>query len=286
MILGLIPIKPLTFKILSDGNINLNLEGTTNQSYSYQYSKNNGDWTNIVIGSDIPVLTGDVLEIKGNSWTYIDNNNTYLHFGSTCQFSVEGNPASLKYGENLTGNEVLGVNCYSYLFYDCANLTDASKLSLSKNTLTSSCYAYMFRNCTSLVYPPVLSSTTLAIGCYSSMFAGCSSLTTAPVLPATTLANYCYTSMFSGCSSLTAAPVLPASILVTGCYGYMFEHCDSIKEITCLATDISATNALYHWTYLWGDAIPEVPGTFYKEAGVTYPVGSSGIPYDWTVVDV
>ena len=124
----------------------------------------------------------------------------------------------------------------------------------------------------------MLPATTLAVDCYSSMFSGCTSLTAAPELPATTLAAYCYSSMFSGCTSLTAAPVLPATTLAVDCYQSMFSGCTHLASVTCLATDISASNALKTWL-----RNVSATGTFTKAAGVNYPSGESGIPTGWTV---
>ena len=92
-----------------------------------------------------------------------------------------------------------------------------------------------------------VSATTLTYGCYAQMFWGCTSLTTAPELPAMTLAKYCYAMMFRKCSSLATAPVLSAPILTYCCYEDMFNSCRKISKVTCLATDISATNCLNLW---------------------------------------
>jgi hypothetical protein len=113
------------------------------------------------------------------------------------------------------------------------------------------------------------------------MFEGCTSLTTAPELPATTLANGCYEDMFSGCTSLATAPELPATTLISRCYNEMFRNCRNLNYVRCLATDISASNALYNWL-----ANVSSTGTFYKKASVTYPSGASGIPSNWTVTNV
>ena len=87
------------------------------------------------------------------------------------------------------------------------------------------------------------------------MFQKCTSLVTAPELPATTLANYCYESMFQGCTNLSS--------------------------ITCLATNILASNC----TYKWVDGIA-ASGTFTKASSMTsWGTGNNGIPSGWTVED-
>jgi hypothetical protein len=139
----------------------------------------------------------------------------------------------------------------------------------------------MFSRCTNLITAPELSATTLAANCYDGMFYNCTSLTTAPELPATTLANGCYYYMFSDCTSLTTAPELLATKLVMDCYRGMFNECKKLNYIKMLATDISARGCLYNWVK--GVASK---GTFVKHPDMTsLPIGYSGIPSGWTVVD-
>ena len=83
------------------------------------------------------------------------------------------------------------------------------------------------------------------------MFQDCTSLTTVPeqLLPATTLAEGCYNKMFGQCTSLTAAPALCATTLVDRCYDSMFNGCTNLSSVTCLATNISATDCTSNWLY-------------------------------------
>ena len=152
-------------------------------------------------------------------------------FSSSGRFNVEGNPMSLRYGDNFIGQTSLsGTTSQFYnLFYNCTKVINAVNLSLPATTLADYCYQRMFYGCTSLTTAPELPATTLASYCYNYMFNGCTSLTTAPsVLPATTLASYCYYCMFNGCTSLTTAPALPATTLADRCYGFMFYNCTSL----------------------------------------------------------
>ena len=101
------------------------------------------------------------------------------------------------------------------------------------------------------------------------------------VLPATTLAQSCYASMFLNCKSITTAPILPAATLTLECYQAMFRGCTSLNSITCLATDISASNCINGWTNNVAAS-----GTFTKAASMTsWTSGTSGLPSGWTVVD-
>ena len=167
--------------------------------------------------------------------------------------------------------------CYNHMFDGCTNLTTAPKLPAT--TLVNNCYYAMFKGCTNLTTAPELPATTLAKYCYNSMFQSCTSLVTAPELPATTLTDGCYQAMFAGCASLVNAPELPATTLANYCYENMFSGCTNLNSITCLATDISATNCTVNW-------IRDVAasGTFVKAASMSsWTTGYNGIPDGWTV---
>jgi hypothetical protein len=61
----------------------------------------------------------------------------------------------------------------------------------------------------------------------------------------------------------------------------MFQYCTNLNSVTCLATDISATNCTEDW--LSGVA---TTGTFTKAASMTsWGSGVSGIPSGWTTID-
>ncbi|MBP5723281.1 MAG: leucine-rich repeat protein [Bacteroidales bacterium] len=173
--------------------------------------------------------------------------------------------------------KTLAENCYASMFYGCTSLTTAP--ALPAETLAAYCYNGMFNVCTSLTTAPALPAETLAEGCYARMFSGCTGLTTAPALPAETLAENCYARMFSGCTLLTTAPELPATMLTDNCYYGMFSECTSLNSITCLATNISASDCTVEWVY---DVAQN--GTFTKASGVNdWTTGDNGIPDGWTV---
>ena len=136
----------------------------------------------------------------------------------------------------------------------------------------------MFYDCSKLLNAPELNATTLAGSCYMGMFQSCLSLFNAPSLPATTLAEGCYRSMFSFCTTLKNAPALTATTLAERCYEHMFYMCEKLKYVKCIATDITATNALTDW--LSGVASS---GTFVKASGTRWKSGASGIPEGWYV---
>lgn len=278
--------EPLTFVFLTNGRIEW-VSNTTSSLYSktISYSKDNGNnWTSINSKDSprISVVSGDVVEFKGDNVSY-STNSTVNRFRATGNFYIKGNIMSLINSTDFSGNtELQSAYTFNNLFQNCTGLTDASELILPATTLTESCYQGMFSGCTSLTQTPELPATTLANYCYKSMFSGCTSLTTAPeLLPATTLTRYCYQYMFDGCTNLTAAPELPATILTTNCYDTMFRNCSSLNYIKCLATDFSA----HECTHYWVSGVAS-RGTFVKAAGVNWPIGAYGIPSSyWTVQD-
>ena len=113
---------------------------------------------------------------------------------------------------------------------------------------------------------------------FYNLFNGNASLTDASglLLPATTLQPYCYASMFYNCTALTAGPTLPATTLAYCCYEHMFYRCSSLTSLTCLATDISASDCIRNWL----DDV-EAEGTLYVDPTMT--TASWGIPSLWNV---
>ncbi len=281
------------------------------------YSLDSGaSWTALARNVQSPTIqAGKRIMFKGTlTPLYYDVNDGEAisgigSFSSTGRFDVEGNIMSLLYGENfigqtnLTGKDhtfyelfldctglisadnlvlpatTLADNCYEGMFRNCTSLTIAPQLPATK--LTRSCYEGMFYNCTSLTTIPQLQASSLGISCYCYMFGGCTSLSKAPKLPAVTLTEMCYRSMFRGCKSLTIAPQLPATTLTSKCYEYMFDGCASLREMTCLATDISASDCTGNWLSNVAST-----GTFTKSSSMNlWTRGANGIPTNWTILN-
>jgi len=103
---------------------------------------------------------------------------------------------------------------------------------------------------------------------------------------ATTLENgYTFASFFRTNEHIKnksgADLLLPATTLAVSCYNLMFSGCSSLASITCLATNISASDCTTDW--LSGVA---ASGAFTKAAGMTgWTRDASGIPSGWTVQD-
>lgn len=169
-----------------------------------------------------------------------------------------------------------------YIYGNIMSLVDEENFATATELTDDNTFQELFKGCTNLYSHPtnklVLPATTLTENCYRYMFVRCENLTVAPELPATTLADDCYDSMFDGCTSLTTAPALPATTLETRCYNNMFKGCTKLNSVTCLATNISASNATTGWLSGVSDA-----GTFTKAAGMTgWTSDGNGIPDGWT----
>ena len=269
---------PLTFEILTDGNIMWKVSNTS-ITKTIEYKKNDGEWTEITSttgGTSISVVAGDIIQFRGNNTTYSTSTNAFNTFGaSTCQFNAKGNIMSLINKTNFTNittlNDTyifnglfrqskivsaeklvlpattLAYGSYQFMFYGCSNLVNAP--ALPATTLTYDCYYDMFYNCTSLVNAPVLPAITLGIRCYYNMFYNCTSLVNAPALPATALTASAYTSMFQNCTSLVNAPALPATSLANCCYAKMFYYCTSLVNAPELPATSLANCCYYQMFY-------------------------------------
>lgn len=222
-----------------------------------QYRYNGGEWNNITSttgGTPITVGKGGVLEFRGDNETY-GTSSTYnrLIIGPECK--AYGNIMSLINSTNFDNLTTLTQPyTFHWMFY-ASHIIDASKLSLPATTLTKRCYYNMFAESLRLT-------------------------AATQTLPATTLQEGCYQRMFNQ-TKIKESPILPAQTLVKNCYNYMFFNTQgNLNKITCLATNLSASDALTNWVNNAASS-----GTFTKAQGVTWPTGSSGIPNNWTVIE-
>lgn len=232
---------PLTFEITGSGTIYWKRSGSMASSMTLEitieYKKNDEDWisitTNSTDGVSIQVVTGDIVQFRGNNNRYAQSSYQYYTFEDTnCGFNVKGNIMSLIDSVNYKTMTTLSSNyTFSHLFYDCYNLRSAKDLILPATTLSSNCYENMFDYCRNLNTAPELPATILANYCYNHMFNVCQSLTTPPKLPATTLADRCYGGMFAQCVNLIQSPELPATNLGWRCYESMFYRCTKLTKM-------------------------------------------------------
>lgn len=280
----------LTIVSLEDSNtISWVASDASNTKTIYVSTNEGSTWTaktSTTSGVALATLnTGERLLIKYHSTAVYASDSYNNYFVSTKNFDVEGNIMSLTTSGDFTTALSVSAHAFRNLFYSCIRLQSAENLVLPATTLGSNCYMYMFYGCSGMTkMPKELPATTLGEYCYRHMFENCSSLTEVlSILPATTLRKYCYYQMFCGCSNIVTAPELPALTLARSCYYRMFADCSKLNKITCLATDVSATNCKINWVNGVASS-----GTFIKNANITtstWTRGTSGIPNNWTVED-
>lgn len=92
----------------------------------------------------------------------------------------------------------------------------------------------------------------------------------------------CYSNVsnncFANCTNLVYGPTLIQTQSWMDCRS-MFANCVNLKYIKCLFTDLSNVN-FGGWMY---NVSPT--GTFIKYPGVDWPIGESGIPEGWTILE-
>lgn len=277
-------LLPLTFDVLTDGNITLRKIGA-GSTVTIQYCKNEGEWVTASTSSviTIAVVSGDKVEFKGNNSYFATYDSRYNTFsGSTATYNAYGNIMSLLAGDDFaTATTLSGNYTFCGLFRNTSGVVDASGLILPAMTLTTCCYMRLFGDCQTITKAPELPATTLANNCYHYMFVNCPRLTQAPsVLPATILQSQCYREMFQYTSGITKAP----DILATGSSSsnsmmYMFSGCTGLNYVMCM---LSSPSSYYSNSWLAGVA---ATGTFVKNPSATWTRGVSGVPNGWTIID-
>ena len=253
-----------TIESLEDNNeIKFYMYSSYAPAVTIQWSINNGTTWNSYTSSTstnpfTTLNTGDKLIIKGNNTQYAsaDTNNYSNRMLSTKTINMYGNIMSLLYGDNFVGQTILPADYTFCRLFSAGKMVDTSNLILPATTITRSCYRSLLDNNSTLIYTP-------------------------KILPATTLAQKCYTNMFNKAYNIITSPILPALTLAQECYGGLFYYCSKLDNITCLATNISASQCTNQWVY---NIKPT--GTFTKNSSMTsWTRGQYGIPSGWTVVD-
>lgn len=283
----------LTFEALySDTNVLWKHTGNTSSfMWAVMVSTDNGlTWTEKAPTTEGTVLAtldaGEKLLVKRTSiYAYMANNAIYNSFSSDKDVWVYGNIQSLKAGDNFANDVTIPARyMYGKLFMGMTTLRTNPKkgvivLPATYGTELLAVYQELFSGCTKLTDAPELPAKNLGTQIYQSAFYNCGLLRVAPKLPATILADYCYYNMFraSGIEEI----FLPALTVPAQGYRLMLQSCANLKKVTCLATDISASNA----TNSWMGGVPAT-GLFIKNPLMTsWPRNAAGIPTGWTVED-
>ena len=270
--------KYLTFDVVADGDIYWNKSGTNSNipSRTIEYNKNGAGWVSITPDQNTPafsVVTGDVVQFRGDNVSYGNSYGADTFQNSTAQIKVSGNIMSLIDSDDfanlttLTGSynfnymfsragvvdimdlelpaTTLTDNCYNSLFSVNGNLHGVPSGFLPATVMASSCYMAMFSQCDLYTVPSdLLPATVLASSCYAGMLGYNFNLTNCPNLPATTLASSCYGTFCASDRSITTTPNLPATQSANGAYQSMFSGCSGITTVgTISLTDASSTNA-------------------------------------------
>lgn len=270
------PPQPLKFTSTDSSTIKFIQQMTWEGTWSIEYSFNGIEWASYSLGDEISISSGESVYFRGQKDNTAQSSFGYRQFVMTGSISASGDCTSLLNGVG----GVLDLTPYgNYTFYrifsGCNSLTTAP--SLPPTTLSNDCYEEMFDSCTSLTSAPALPATTLTESCYSYMFYGCSGLTHPSPLIADVLAFGCYESMFRLCTSLSKSPTIFAPTLEGGCCMNMFYDCSSLVEISCDATDISASYCTMGWVQNVASS-----GDFYGKSAANWQRGTSGIPNNWT----
>ena len=297
--------KYFTIESLEDGNVVSIKNVSCDTLPVFYYSTNDGQtWDSITAEKSktkavVTINNGSKVLFKCTQASLSVAWNYYNCFQCSKNYIVYGNVMSLIWGDSfISNNEFASNTCANLvaLFRDDTHIINASNLILPALTIPGQGYNGMFRGCSNLRKAPKLPATTFLKytgtttgGNYSSMFEGCINLEKAPDLPATTLEVECYQRMFCmnrnsriTTPKMTKSPVLSAAIVPEKAYNDMFKGNGNLAEVTCLATNISASNAVQNWL-----TNTSLTGTFYKAASMTsWPrSGNNGIPSQWEVYD-
>ena len=250
--------KPLTFRSARDGST-VKLTNQRSPDGAFQTSRDGGStWTNYAIGASITLNIGEEVSFRAKADRTSDQDaQNYFYFEMTGKIEAWHNVMSL------------------YRTNDFATYESVVRFAFN----------YLFHGCKSLIKAPVLPATTLANDCYSTMFES-TSLTEAPALPATELPYACYYAMFSSCKSLIKAPELTATTLAQYCYRYMFDGCRSLNEVRCrMPSSYSSSDISSKYAGGWLYGVSST-GTFYTNADANWPSGASGIPQNWSRLNI
>lgn len=225
---------PLTFEISGEGDIVYGnaYEGfTANQTMLYR--RFCGEWESLTISGtnqswSLHVYPGDIIQMKnagydGSLWSVTFS-------GTTCQFRLYGNIASLLSGDTYQTVTELGGNL-TWLFANCTGLTDAEHLILPFKTLYGSAYQEMFNGCYALQTAPTIEATSAGTWSMERMFKNCSALTVVQSeLYLTEFTDGVCNEMFDGCKSLTYTPQLNVASVGSYSLTAMFRDCHNLKR--------------------------------------------------------
>lgn len=185
---------PLTFEILSDGNIVFETTNVT-MSKTIELKINNGEWTSITSvknGVSFPVVSGDIVQFRGDNTAYGNQVGYYNTFKqTTADFNAKGNILSLISSTGFTTVSALTDYALNSLFINCTHLQNAENL--------------------------LIPDVSMGYATFSGFLNGCTNMTKGPKLLPATLGGFAYANMFKGCSNLNSIVCLATDISATSC---------------------------------------------------------------------
>lgn len=253
----------LCFTMPDGGTVTLTKNGTPTK-LTLEYSLDNGiSWTEWTESNNVRSLTlvaNQTMHVRNTSGTgtgFSTWDRSYYNFSFSADTYADGDLRSLLCRNPNNATSEKRIFCFYGLFRNATNLISA-KIKLLFTDLPRSFYRSMFDGCSNLIEVPETITATTCSGvqpCYY-MFRHCSKITKLPKLTLLQLTDYAYGSIGSTCTNLN----------------YVY------TEMTDITTN---TNTLNGWLY---NVSPT--GDIYCPAGLTIPVGPSGIPSGWTRHDI
>lgn len=207
---------------------------------NFQYSNDNGKtWKEVDYKSDgssglifnttLPANSNIILKGDNpNGLPNVYNGSITMHFENDVELS--GNIMSLLDNGKGIMTAIPNQYCFKSLF-NRSHIKHVSKDFLPAVKLKPFCYSGLFINCAQLTDAPDLPSLNLEANCYDKMFYGCKNLMSTPALPSVNLADHCYAEMFGGCEKINNLPDLPATELKASCYSNMFNKCIALTNV-------------------------------------------------------
>lgn len=231
----------------------------------------------------VPATTDLEFSLDGNTWNRVD-----LSLSSTGISVESGGSLMLRSSTGLSNglhnNVVIDSSVNHSVSGHIATLIDYTRWD-SLTSIPDNCFYGLFNDDHKLISAENLTFNGITtIGNYSctSMFTACNSLKNTPDFSSvTTIGTSGLTSAFYGCLLLEKSLDLKnvTSVGNNGCL-MTYYNCNILDDVT--APNISSWNTSNFSVWLNNVA---ANGTFYKPAALSVPVGTSGVPSGWTVVN-
>ena len=169
--------------------------GTTD--YNMGYSKDGTTFIKWNPGENITLNSGEYIYVYNKTEVLTKNITSGLYFNLSGAIEASGNIMSI-----LDFSDEVPYYGFYGLFSGQSGVTKASELKLPAQKVGEHAYDEMFFNCANLKEASDLPATTIGIGAYFSMFGLCANLEKGPYIKATSIGGGAFEEMFSGCTNL------------------------------------------------------------------------------------